>query len=277
MSELKIYNNTEFIKDVIKDVLDIYSNLKDVLTDEILENQAVELLGDCSSIAKFFIKSKKIIDMGMFKFFLKGFYIDEEPEQERLEKLIEYIDNEDKAMFIGKTVENILNYKSRYASFILGYIINTLIIDKEELNPKYVILADALTHMFDHDIKNIRFIGDYCNYKIYDERTDEVIKQRREVCFYKKFIDILDKENIDKDIFFLTLEKCISYQIMVKNIDSSTELDLDGIDITYHKQFDDIPEISTGMASADTNIDESYGTTVVGDLLYEILIKVGIK
>ena len=154
-------------------------------------------------------------------------------------------------MFIGKTVENILNYKSRYASFILGYIINTLIIDKEELNPKYVILADALTHMFDHDIKNIRFIGDYCNYKIYDERTDEVIKQRREVCFYKKFIDILDKENIDKDI--------------------------DGIDITYHKQFDDIPEISTGMASADTNIDESYGTTVVGDLLYEILIKVGIK
>lgn len=276
MSELKLYNTVEFFKDG----LDKYSGLKDLLTDQILENEAVELLGDCSGIAKFFIKSKKMIDITMFKFFLKGFYIDEESEKEKLDKLMEYIDDEDKAIFIGKTVESILNSKSKYASFILGYIINTLIVNKKELNPKYIILADALTHMFDHDIVNVRFIGDYCNYKIYDSREakkNDVGRSKRDIYFYKRFKDILDKQDIDKDIFFLTLEKCISYQLMRKNVDSSTELDLDGIDITYNKDLDDAPEISTGMASANTDIDESYQMTVVGELLYEIVIKLEIK
>ena len=62
-----------------------------------------------------------------------------------------------------------------------------------------------------------------------------------------------------------------------KNIYNSTELDLDGIDITYNKKLDDTPDISTGMDSSNTYIDESYKITVVGELLYEIIINLGIK
>lgn len=146
------------------------------------------------------------------------------------------------------------------------------------MNPKYIILADALTHMFDHDIKNIKFIGDYCNYKIYDDRKSRNInKEKRNVYFYKKFKSILDKNHYDKDIMYLTLEKCISYQLMIKEVDSTTELDLSGIDVDYDKESDDIPEISTGTATANTDIDEGYKMTIVADLLYEMIICLDIK
>ena len=134
--------------------------------------------------------------------------------------------------------------------------------------------------MFNHDIENIRVIGDYCNYTIDDDRNLRKYtnkRNKRDIYFYKKFKEILDENNIDKDVFYLTLEKCISYQFMRKNVDSSTELDLDGVDISYDKDNDDAPEISTGTASANTAVEESYEMTVVGDLIYDIFLKLNIK
>lgn len=276
MSEIKLSK----VADFFSDGLDKYSYARDFLTDQFLENEAIGLLGDCSRTAKFFIGTKKLVDKSMFNHFLKGFNIGEDTEEEKLEKLREYVNDEAKAMFISKTLESILSSKSKHASFILGYIINTLIENKKELKPKYIILADALTHMFDHDIENVRFIGDYCNYIIYDDRKsgkNTVKRNKRDIYFYKKFKEILDENNIDKDIFYLTLEKCISYQLMRKNVDSSTELDLDGVDISYDKETDDAPEISTGTASADTDVEESYEMTVVEDLLYDIVLNLQIK
>lgn len=272
MSEI----NLSKIADIFSDGLEKYSDVREFFTEQVLENEAIQLLGDSSRTAKVLIGIKKIGDRRMFNNFLKGFNIGEYTEDEKLEKLRKYVDNEDKAMFISKTLESILKSKSKHASFILGYIINTLIINQKELNPKYIILADALTHMFDHDIKNIRFIGDYCNYKVYDDRKSKKYsskRNKRDIYFYKKFKEVLDDNNIDKDIFYLTLEKCISYQLLRKNVESSTELDLDGVGVYYDKENDDEPEISTGTASANTDVEESYEITVVGDLLYDIILK----
>ena len=105
----------------------------------------------------------------MFKSFIKGFSIEEDVDENSLEKLYKYIiDSEDKAIFVTKTLDRIFTSKSKYAVFILGYMLNTLIKNEENLEPKYIILSDSLTYMFDHDILNIRVIGDYCNYKIYN-------------------------------------------------------------------------------------------------------------
>lgn len=267
MSQEIIVKFTELLKEGVEE----YSEVKDFISDEVLENEALELLGDCSKLAKILVKTKKIKDKMIFKSFLKGFYIGEESEHEKIEKLKEYVNDEDKAMFISETLENILNSKSKYASLILGYMINSLILNKKDLNPKYIMLADSLTHMFDHDIKNIRFIGDYCNYKIYDDRKKGQRNVKRNVYFGIKFKEILEENSYDKNIMYLTLEKCITYQLMIKIVDSTTELDLDGIDIDYDKESDDKPEISTGTATASTEVDESYEMTVVGDLLFEII------
>lgn len=268
------------VSKLLGDGVNNYSDMKDLFKEEVLENDVVELLGDCSKVVKFLTKTKKIVDIGMFTTFLKGFCIGDETEEEKLKKLKEYINDEDKAMFISKTLNKILNAKSKHTVFILGYMINTLIENEKKLNPKYVILADALTHMFDHDIENIRFLGDYFNYKIYDERKKKGKsnkRQKRYIYINKKFKDILKENNFDDEIVYLTIEKCCSFQLMRKYVESNTDLDLDGIDVSYDKETDDEPEISTGTATANTEVEESYGMTVVGDLLYDLIIELDIK
>lgn len=268
------------VSKLLRDGINNYSDIKDLFKEEVLENDVVELFGDCSKVVKFLSKTKKIVEMGMFTTFLKGFSIGDETEEEKLKKLKEYIDDEDKAMFISKTLNKILDAKSKHAVFILGYMINTLIENERRLNPKYVILADALTHMFDHDIENIRFFGDYYNYKVYDNRKKKSKSnksQKRYIYINKKFKDILKENDLDDKIVYLTLEKCCSYQLMVKYVESNTDLDLDGIDVSYDKENDNVPEISTGTALANTEVEESYGMTIVGELLYDLIIELDIK
>lgn len=276
MSEIILSKFTNFLSDG----LDKYSDAKVFFTEQFLENEAIELLGDCSKTAKFLIGTKKLVDKRMFNYFLKGFNIGEDTEDEKLEKLREYVDDEDKAMFISKTLESILSSKSKHASFILGYIINTLVVNQKELHPKYIILANALTNMFDHDIESIIFMGDYCNYKIYDERKlgrKKVNRNKRDIYFSKRFKEILKENNFDKDILYLTIEKCIANQLMIKNVESYTELDLSGLDVSYDKETDDEPDISTGSASANTEVEESYRMTIVGEFLYELTVELDIR
>lgn len=265
MDKQKIESVGKYIIDCIKD----YPDIKDTL----LKDSAIEILGDYSKVVKSLVKLNKLKNEAGFKSFLKGFNIGDEIEEEKIKKLQEYIENdEDKAFFISNTLQNILNSKSRYSCFILGYMINTLISENRKLNPKYIILADALTHMFDHDIKNVKLIGDYINYKINDDRDKGIVKQKRNLYYTKKFKDVVSSNGNDIDIFYLTLEKCITYQLMLKEIESSTDLDLDGINVDYDKELDKAPEITTGTASATTDVDESYTMTTVGNLLYDLII-----
>lgn len=276
MTEITLSKVTDFIKDG----LDKYSDTRDLLKEEVLENEAIELIGDCSKVAKLLVGTKKLFNISMFSFFLKGLYIGNQTEEEVIDKLREYINDEDKAMFISKTIDNILNSKSKYSVFILGYMVNTLLRSQQELHPKYIILANALTNMFDHEIESIRFMGDYCNYKIYDERKlgrKKINKNKRDIYFYKRFKEILEENNFDKDILYLTIEKCIANQLMIKNVESYTELDLNGLDVSYDKEIDDEPDISTGSASANTEVEESYEMTIIGEFLYELTVELDIK
>ena len=269
-------NIIESAIDNVTNTLDKYSEVRELLEENVLKNSIVEIIGDSSKVISGIVNAKRLKDKVMFAWFLKGFNIGEETEQVKIEKLKNYVDNEDKALFISDTLEKIMNSKSKLCALILGYMINTLTNNKNDLHPKYIILADALTHMFDHDIKNIKFLGDYCNYKIYDNRKKGKSKKRN-VYFYKRFKELLDENNCDKDIMYLTLEKCMSYQLMRKNVESTTDLDLDGIGVSYDKDYDDEPEITTGTASANTEVDESYELTIIGDLLYEIICVLGIE
>ncbi|WP_270940590.1 hypothetical protein [Romboutsia lituseburensis] len=264
------------IIDFFENMIDSHSEIKDIINTDILENDAVTFLSDNIKFVrtlKSLNDSKNII---MFKKFLKGFNIGEEPDVELIEKLKKYINDEKKFDFISQTLEKILNSKSRYSAYIMGYMVNTLINGKEDLHPKYIILADALSHMFDHDIENMKFIGDYCNKKIYDtnNENEKVVKQRG-IYFYKKFTDILSENHIDKDIMYLTLEKCLAYQLMVKNVESDSELHLD-FSVDYDKESDDVPEISGDSSSVDIDTYESYELTIVGDLLYELIETINI-
>ena len=262
----------------IKDLSEKYSNIKDILEDNVLENELFELGTDTIKFFKILNNGKKAFDLIMFKSFIEGFSIEEDIDEKRLEQLYRYIiDSEEKAIFVTKTLDRIFKSKSKYAVFILGYILNTLIKNEENLQHKYIILADSLTYMFDHDILNIRFIGDYCNYKIYDDRNSNSFRKMRDICVNRKFLELLKQESIDKDIFILTLEKCISYQLIRRNIELKTNLDLSGADITYDIEYgkNSSTDVSTGTASADSETEERYCMTMICNLLYDIIIKLG--
>ncbi len=69
---------------------------------------------------------------------------------------------------------------------------------------------------------------------------------------------------------FLTLEKCVTYQLLFKEVEVATELNID-LDVVYDKERDDEPAVSVIDSSADTSVDESYRLTGVGDILYQII------
>lgn len=249
----------------LKETIDEYSDIKDSLINE----ELLELVGDCSKIVKVLVVSKKIKDKFIFKHFLKGFSIGEQAEKEKLDKLKRYINDEDKALFVSQILDNVLNSKSKYSSFILGYMLNTMIKNSDELSPKYVILAEALTHMFDHDIKHIKLLGDFYNNRLDSDKEYKGCKEKFYIDEY--FMHILDEKSYSFQDMHLTIEKCISYQLIEKKSETSTKLDLTKLKVERERDeyFNDY--YLDGDAIAETFIKDSYKMTIVGDLLYEIM------
>lgn len=263
-------NISSEIVEISKNMLEDYTGIREFIEDEIIESDLGEILGDSVKVVGVLIKLNNYKNTQMFKSFLKGFTIGSEIEEEKVEELKKYMKNKKRTLFISQTLQNIIQSKSEKACLILGYMINTLSEKDTDANGKYVVLADALTHMFDHDIENIKFIGDYCNFKIDNKKKVGDKRTKRSVYFYKKFKMLLNENGIDEDIMFLTLGKSCTYQLMIKDVDASTELNLD-LDVNYDKDLDKEPELSTGNSEASTDVDEYYTMSIVGDLLYEII------
>ncbi|HCX1648510.1 TPA: hypothetical protein OY313_002223 [Staphylococcus aureus] len=91
-------------------------------------------------------------------YFLQGFNPEEIPSEEKLKKLKKYVNNEEKAMFISDTLSKILLSKSTYANMLLGYLLNYIIENNEDLDMDYLIVVDALNNLYDKDIINFKKI-----------------------------------------------------------------------------------------------------------------------
>ncbi|HDF9766821.1 TPA: hypothetical protein PE730_001988 [Staphylococcus aureus] len=89
-------------------------------------------------------------------YFLQGFNPEEIPSEEKLKKLKKYVNNEEKAMFISDTLSKILLSKSTYANMLLGYLLNYIIENNEDLDMDYLIVVDALNNLYDKDIINFK-------------------------------------------------------------------------------------------------------------------------
>lgn len=98
----------------------------------------------------------KIVAQKKFMYFLQGFNPEEIPSEEKLKKLKKYVNNEEKAMFISDTLSKILLSKSTYANMLLGYLLNYIIENNEDLDMDYLIVVDALNNLYDKDIINFK-------------------------------------------------------------------------------------------------------------------------
>lgn len=178
-------------------------------------------------------------------YFLQGFNPEEIPSEEKLKKLKKYVNNEEKAMFISDTLSKILLSKSTYANMLLGYLLNYIIENNEDLDMDYLIVVDALNNLYDKDIINFKKI-----YSI-NSRIVTTTRLRKEI-----------GNNNDYFSAIQTIEKLNFLRLIIKAVEIETNLNYDNDD----PEFSDI----------DVDQNEIYRKNNAGKLLYSTIKKVKI-
>ncbi|WP_342467292.1 hypothetical protein NSS65_13345 [Bacillus sp. FSL K6-1006] len=182
--------------------------------NHILDNDYVQLIGDSSRVVGFLNNSAKLFNRKKLQSFLKGFSMNEDPSQAQLEKLIKYVDDEDKAEFISDTLSKILFSNSSKACVIMGTILKDIVEKRDVIKHEDLIAIKALTEFYDVDIVNFNIIQ-----SVFVEKSEEKIG----------LIDILRKikhSNLDEISMLMTLDKAAATQLLFvsTSVDMSTEI-----------------------------------------------------
>ncbi|UJB22702.1 hypothetical protein FGY92_03395 [Staphylococcus hominis] len=176
---------------------------------------------------------------------MQGFNPEEIPSEEKLKKLKEYVNNEEKAMFISDTLSKILLSKSTYANMLLGYLLNYIIENNEDLDMDYLIIVDALHNFYDKDIINFKKI-----YSI-NSRIFTTTRLRKEI-----------GNNNDYFSAIQTIEKLNFLRLIIKEVEIETSLNYDNDDLEF--------------SGIDVDQNEFYRKNNAGELLYSTIKKVKI-
>ncbi|WP_142289831.1 hypothetical protein [Staphylococcus argenteus] len=211
----------------------------------IVENPFFELAQDGSNVLRVLNNMSKIAAQKKFMYFLQGFNPEEIPSEEKLKKLKKYVNNEEKAMFISDTLSKIILSKSTYANMLLGYLLNYIIENNEDLDMDYLIVVDALNNLYDKDIINFKKI-----YSI-NSRIVTTTRLRKEI-----------GNNNDYFSAIQTIEKLNFLRLIIKAVEIETNLNYDNDD----PEFSDI----------DVDQNEIYRKNNAGKLLYSTIKKVKI-
>lgn len=203
------------IVDMLDDKLSLYLDVKESFAD----NDFIELFGDSIKIFGFLRKASKLVSQKRFDAFLKGFQDKELPSEEQIERLVKYIDNEQKAEFIADTMQKILLSKSSKSCLIMGMIVKDLLNNKAELTLEDLVSIDALTNFFDYDITNFYRI---CNNK----------KGRSYFYIDSQFRNDCITNGLSCPSVLLTLEKAVAFQLISKEIEVELNIYSDDVDLS---------------------------------------------
>lgn len=212
------------------------------IKDVIGVDDIAELAGDASKVFYFLRKSSNLICQKRFEAFLKGLGEESNPTEEQISKLINYIDDSNKAEYIANMFSKILLSKSNRSCIILGYLTREVTENKDNINHLQLVLIDAITNFFDDDIKNFKFISEY----IKGSKT-------KYISYNDKLFKEASNQGIEKNSLVLTIEKSISHQLIFK------EGEVNG----------DVNNKDPDLNSVD--YDEYYTLSSVGKMLYNYI------
>ena len=125
-----------------------YTDYKDILFDDI----NTELAEDSFKTLRLLNNGRKIWSITRFKLFIKGLNLNS--NEESIQKLINYVDNKDKAEFIISTFEKILLSNSKLACCVMGIMLNDICNTNKNISQENLVILQALSMMNDFDIKN---------------------------------------------------------------------------------------------------------------------------
>ncbi|GGG05877.1 hypothetical protein GCM10010912_58150 [Paenibacillus albidus] len=226
-----------------------YLDLKKGVT----ESEVVEVLGDAFKLVGFVKNTTTLIMQKRFESFLKGFNSEGTPTEAQIEKLIDYIDDETKAEFIADTFSKIMLARSSKACLIMGTLLNEFLEKKDQLTHDKLVCMQALSQFFDDDIKNFNFIRGY----LHNSKKRSVRPTGQFIG--KAFSSAISEKGLDKHSVFLTIEKAVSAQLLVKY--NEVKLDI----------AEDDPSISSSA-----EVEEYFQVTEPGESLNWYIIKCGL-
>lgn len=228
----EIVNLFHKIQEVSKD----YADVKDIFFDE----NSMELLEDSVSTLKFLNNSRKALAIIKFKYFLRGLN-HESADKESIKKLIDYVDNQEKAEFITNSFDKILASNSKLSCSLMGLMLNDMIKHKKEISQEDLMILQVLPMLNDFDIKNFFYL-----YK-----TVYTKKSKRHDIVEKDIIECAKQCNTTKRNIWLTVDVLEKYSFIDKDADVSLDVDSDNLD----------------MSSVDYDEDILFNT--LSDKLYE--------
>jgi len=129
-------------------ISDEYSDYKEL----VFNDYNLELAEDSIKVLKLLNNGRKVWSMTKFKNFIKGLNIDS--NEENINKLINYVDNKEKAEFITNSFEKILSSNSKLACCTLGIMLNDLCTNEKNITQGNLVILQALSMMNDFDIIN---------------------------------------------------------------------------------------------------------------------------
>ncbi|MFA1778831.1 DNA-directed RNA polymerase [Bacillus amyloliquefaciens] len=244
------------LEDLNQGLRDEFNGYKD-LKKTIVENDYVEMFSEISPMLKF---AKNIFDFAQeikFNMFLKGFNENDIPLDQQIQKLRKYIDNPIRAEFIANTINKILAANSSEACLIIGTILNSVVNENKDIEHEKLVVINALASFFNHDIQNFRKILDYINLKA--EKTNKnrnIIIKEPKVIYHSDVWGQGNKQKIQAESMYLTLDKCVSFQIVNREYetrtDSSIDIDFESVDV-------------------ETELDDFYVISSAGFTLYKYI------
>jgi len=204
---------------------------------------------DVSTVFRIAQGAVQLISQKKFEKFLEGISQENVPTSVQIEKLMSYIDNETKAEFISNTFTKVLMSNSTLACAIIGSVIKKLINEQQQLSHEYLICIRALGDLFDKDIENILLF--------------EAILARNpkfKSFYYFTVKKYSDENNHDYLSAVLTLEKCVSLQVLNRNFESHIDASIDGENDSFDLH--------------SSSIDEYFAFTKSGLLLIDHIKRV---
>lgn len=199
----------------IQEVSEDYADIKDIFFDD----SSMELLEDSVSTFKLLNNSRKALVLIKFKFFLRGLN-HENTDKESVKKLIDYVDNQEKAEFITNSFDKILTSNSKLSCCLMGLILNDMVKQKRDVSQEDLIILQVLSVLNDFDIKNLFYLFEIVlrkntrNHIVADKDISECAK----VC------------NTTTKSIRMTINILEKYNLMDKDADVSLDIDSDNFD-----------------------------------------------
>ena len=205
-------NEDNIISDLNSKVSEYLSVKNGILNDDYLA-----ILGDGATVVKGLTSIANLVKKKRLAYFLKGLSVDEEPSFEQLCRMSDFIDDEEKAEFISDVIDKILNANSKLASYLVGLLVCRIINSEESVSHEALTYVNAMSNLFDDDIRNFETIHRYLASQILSDELKIDIEE---------FSDWCRRSKVDVDTGIeLTIEKAMSNQLFTKSVESYLHTD----------------------------------------------------